>query len=138
LGRARDAAFGWDNEYGRTEVEVPAFAIDRYPVTNGEFAAFVHDGGYAARELWDDAAWSWKQARGLAHPHFWFRRGDAWWYRGQLEDPPLPLDWPACGSQAEACAYARWREAELPSEAEWQRAAFGTPEGTERAYPWGD
>jgi formylglycine-generating enzyme required for sulfatase activity len=41
-------------------------------------------------------------------------------------------------SHAEASAYARWRRRRLPTEAEYHRAAFGTPEGPERPFPWGD
>ena len=55
-----------------------------------------------------------------------------------FEDIPLPPDWPVYVSQAEATAYARWRNRRLPTEAEYHRAAFGTPTGVERSYPWGD
>jgi formylglycine-generating enzyme required for sulfatase activity len=49
---------------------------------------------------------------------------------------PLPADWPVYVSQAEAAAYARWVGKQLPNEAEWQRVAYGTPEGADREYPW--
>ena len=59
-------------------------------------------------------------------------------YRTMFEDIPLPLDWPVYVSQAEAKAYASWAGKSLPTEAEWQRAAYGTPHGDERTYPWGE
>jgi formylglycine-generating enzyme required for sulfatase activity len=55
-----------------------------------------------------------------------------------FERIPLPLAWPVYVSHAEAAAYARWRDARLPTEGEFQRAAFGTPDGRERRFPWGD
>jgi iron(II)-dependent oxidoreductase len=51
---------------------------------------------------------------------------------------PLALDWPVYVSQAEAAAYAHWAGKSLPTEAEWQQAACGTPDGQTRAYPWGN
>ena len=51
---------------------------------------------------------------------------------------PLPLEWPVYVSHAEASAYARWAGLALPTEAQWHRAAYGTPDGSERAYPWGN
>lgn len=50
---------------------------------------------------------------------------------------PLPLEWPVYVSHAEATAYARWTGKKLPTEAQFHRAAYGTPDGGERAYPWG-
>ena len=51
---------------------------------------------------------------------------------------PLPLSWPVYVSHAEAAAYCRWAGKKLPSEAQWHRAAYGAPDGTERSYPWGE
>lgn len=139
LGLPRDGeAFGWDNEFEEHVVDVPAFAVDKYEVTNAGFLKFVAAGGYDNRDLWTDEDWAWKTERELTHPGFWRRRGDAWYLRTMFDEIPLPLDWPVYVSQAEASAYARWAGKQLPTEAEWQRAAYGSPGGNERSYPWGN
>ena len=129
--------FGWDNEFEEHCVEVPAFEIDAYNVSNGDFLRFVRVGGYQRRELWNDAAWQWKESRGLEYPYFWTRRGEQWFYRTMFGEVPLPLDWPVYVSHAEAEAYSRWLRKSLPSEAEFHRAAYATRDGSERRYPWG-
>jgi len=119
LGARRDALpFGWDNEFDQTEITVGAFGIDVHDVTNGDFLEFVRTGG--------------------APPPNWFERDGAWMLRGVFEDLPLPLSWPVYVSQQQAAAFAAWSGARLPTEAEYHRAAFGTPAGGERAFPWGD
>lgn len=139
LGLSRaDAEFGWDNEYERHGVRVPGFAIDRYKVTNRDYLEFVQAGGYRERLLWADRDWKWKEEAGISHPVFWTRVGDAWLYRTMFDQVPLPYDWPVYVSHAEASAYARWKGKSLPTEAQWHRAAVGTPEGPEREYPWGN
>jgi len=140
LGKQRipEAGFGWDNEFEEQKEQVPPFSIDAYPVTNTEFLAFIRAGGYADRALWNDADWEWKEAAGLRHPHFWVPSGGSWKYHAMTGEIPLPPDAPVYVSQAEAGAYARWKGRRLPSEAQWHRAAYGTAEGRERAYPWGD
>ncbi|MGH9331453.1 MAG: SUMF1/EgtB/PvdO family nonheme iron enzyme, partial [Vicinamibacterales bacterium] len=97
--------FWWDNEYPALEVDVPAFDIDVFPVTNQGFLAFVE--------------------AGQEPPHFWARRNGTWVWRGMFEEVPLPPAWPAFVSHAEASAYARWRDSRLPTEAEFHRAAYG-------------
>jgi iron(II)-dependent oxidoreductase len=139
LGLPRDgASFGWDNEYEAHEVNVPAFDVDQYKVTNGQYLEFVKAGGYEMRALWRDESWHWKTDRGISHPVFWKSAGDEWLFRGMFEEFRLPLDWPVYVSHAEATAYARWAGKSLPTEEEWHRAAYGTEDGTERNYPWGD
>lgn len=140
LGLSRsDGIFGWDNEYERHTLDIPAFAIDRYKKSNAEYLDFINGGGYDSRELWNDADWAWKESNRISHPAFW-RRGDAtgdWLWKGMFAEIPLPPDWPVYVSHAEASAYARWAGKRLPTEAQWQRAAYGSPDGSTRRYPWG-
>lgn len=140
--------FGWDNEYESHVVDVPAFEIDRYKVTNRQYLEFMADGGYETRVCWNDDDWNWKTAHEITHPLFWKKKDDGssghtWVYRAMFDEIPfdklpLALDWPVYVSQAEATAYARWVGKSLPTEVEWQRAAYGTPDGHARAYPWGN
>jgi len=116
---------------------VPAFAVDRHDVTNERYLEFVDAGGYRDPQWWRPDDWAWLQREAVANPLFWERDGDRWLWRGMFDRLPLPPAWPVYVSQAEASAYARWRGARLPTEAEFQRAAYGSPSG-ERAHPWGD
>jgi len=135
LGMTRDAGrFGWDNEFGEMRVDVPAFEIDRHMVTNGAFLAFVEDGGYRESKWWSPQDWAWKEAERITQPAGWSQRatGDGhheWILRTMFDEVPLPLDWPVYVSHAEASAYANWAGKSLPSEAQWQRAAHGAPQG---------
>jgi ergothioneine biosynthesis protein EgtB len=138
LRRGDRSEFGWDNEYELHAVGVPAFAIDRHKVTHRHYLAFIDAGGYRNRELWTEAAWNWINSQGIAHPGFWIPNASGWRYRTMFHEIELPLDWPVYVSHAEAAAYARWAEKRLPTEAEWHRAAYASPSGAERAFPWGD
>ncbi len=129
--------FGWDNEFELHQVEVPAFEIDEYKVTNGEFLKFLREGGYENRSLWSDSDWEWIKRERIRYPKCWVPRGDSWNYRTMFAEVRLPLDWPVYASHAEAAAYARWAGKRLPTEAQFHRAAYGTPDGLERPYPWG-
>ncbi len=132
--------FAWDAELGPTDLDLPAFTIDNLPVTVGRFAEFVAAGGYSDHRFWRPEAWSWRQRAGLEHPAGWARGADGSftvpWLLGRLSLADA-AGWPAQVSQGEAAAYARWRKARLPTEAELHRAAFTTPDGQTRPYPWG-
>jgi len=130
--------FAWDNERPRYRVHVERFAIDRHNVTNGRYLEFVEAGGYDDARWWTGEEWQWINEEKIRHPLFWERQEGEWFWRGMFDLVPLPLAWPVYVSQTEACAFARWQGRRLPTEAEFQRAAFGTPEGAERRYPWGE
>ena len=118
LGAARDEiVFGWDNEFERTVLEVPAFEIDRHNVTNGDYLEFVKAGGPV--------------------PPFWTERGGVVRLSTVYAEIDLPLSWPVYVTHTQAAAYARWQGRRLPTEAQYHRAAFGAPDGSERAFPWG-
>jgi gamma-glutamyl hercynylcysteine S-oxide synthase len=138
LGAAAHAGFGWDNEFAEHRVPVEAFSIAHRKVTNGDWLEFIDAGGYTTPRFWTADDWSWVATAGVSHPPFWARRGADWLWRGMFDEVPLPLAWPVYVTHAEASAFARWKGGRLPSEAEFHRAAFGSPRGDERAYPWGD
>jgi iron(II)-dependent oxidoreductase len=115
----QNVEFGWDIEFRELAVDVPAFELDKYPVTNAEYLAFVEQGG------------------GAIAP-FWVKRDGAWMQTAMFDEVPLPLAWPVYVSQEQALAYAAWRGARLMTEPEFHRAAYGAPDGSERRQPWGD
>lgn len=144
-GRARLGAqfgavdFGWDNEFAETVVDVPAFAIDSLPVTNGDYFEFVASGAYDDTRFWRPEDWRWKQLENKSHPASWYRHGGNWFYRSMFDTLALKdvASWPVYVSLAEARAYANWLGKRLPTEAEFHRAAYYGPDGRESVYPWG-
>ena len=138
LSRGDLHSFGWDNEYDAYSVDVPAFAVDQCMVTNRQYLEFMSAGGYEDRKLWKENDWEWKTQHDIRHPAFWKHDKDRWYYLAMFDEVPLPLEWPVYVSHAEASAYARWAGKSLPTEAQWHRAAYGTPQGPESAHPWGE
>ena len=119
-----DESLAYDNERPATAATLAPFALDAHPVTAAAWARFMGAGGYAARELWDDAGWHWRRALDLTAPRGW-RRAGAGFVRARL-DGWRAVDGrePVCGvSWWEARAYARFVGGRLPCEAEWEHAA---------------
>jgi iron(II)-dependent oxidoreductase len=146
LGARPEDRFCFDNEKWAHPVEVAPFRIARTAVSNAEYAAFVEDGGYRRRELWDEEGWAWRAGAGLDQPVYWRRGGDGWEHRRFDRWEPLP---PRAAvihvSWHEASAYCRWAGRRLPTEVEWEVAAAGEPGADgrslapgKRRHPWGE
>ncbi|MBJ7332292.1 MAG: ergothioneine biosynthesis protein EgtB, partial [Solirubrobacteraceae bacterium] len=115
------SGFAYDNERPAHDVELPAFRIDRGLVTAGAWREFMADGGYARRSLWTAGGWAWRTEHAVTKPLFWEQEGMT---RSFDRVATLPDDLPVLHISAhEADAFARWRGARLPTEAEWERAA---------------
>jgi formylglycine-generating enzyme required for sulfatase activity len=114
LGQS-EREFGWDNEFPQHAVAVDDFEIARHKVTNGDYRRFVEAGG--------------------AVPPFWQQRDGRWAVQRMFDTAPLKLDAPVYLTHQQAEAFAAWAGARLPTEAEWQRAAYAAGA---RRFPWGD
>ena len=117
--------FAFDCEGPRHRALLHPHAIADRTVTNGEWAAFIDDGGYRDARHWLSDGWAWVQAEGIDAPFYWARGGDGGWSRFGLDgrrpiDPAAPV---THVSLFEADAYASWAGARLPTEFEWEAAA---------------
>ncbi len=116
--------FCFDNETPRHRVFLEPFELASHPVTHGDFADFIADGGYRRPELWLSLGWEWVNANKITAPLYWEKHNDDWTTFTLHGMVNIDANTPICHiSFFEADAYARWYGARLPTEAEWEHAA---------------
>jgi formylglycine-generating enzyme required for sulfatase activity len=143
MGSPASDTLAGPNEKPQHQLYIPySYWIGRYPVTVGEYRAFIEAGCYEKRRYWTTLGWLWRLRKNTQTPKFW---GATKW-AGDDRQPVVGVSW------HEAVAYCRWLSAiterayALPSEAEWEKAARGgvtLPDGRPnlnpgRLWPWGD
>lgn len=142
LGADKNIDFCFDNEKWQHPVNVESFAIAKAATSYQQYAAFIDEGGYENQQYWDKAGWEWLQQNKITSPNGWKKDANGNWLIKAFDQwhPMHPhaavihINW------FEASAWCRWAGRRLPTEAEWELAASGTPDNinAKRTYPWGN
>jgi ergothioneine biosynthesis protein EgtB len=134
--------FAFDNEKPAHQVFLQDYALDRALVSNGDFLAFIQDGGYQNFRWWFSEGWEVVNRDQWRAPLYWESHDGVWmirdfsgWHHAESKanEPVSHV------SFFEASAYAKWAGKRLPTEGEWEKAAtFDPSTGERRAFPWGN
>lgn len=127
IGHGADT-FAFDNETPRHRVLLTPHTIASRLITNGEYLEFMHADGYRRAEFWLSDGWNAARAHQWHAPLYWEQRDARWWVYTLGGMRPVHEHEPVCHiSLYEADAYARWADARLPTEAEWEALANQHP-----------
>ena len=133
--------FAFDNEKPAHKVFLQDFAIDRAPVSNGDYLEFMRD-GYQDFRWWFSEGWEVANREHWQAPLYWELHDGEWMIRdfSGLHSAASKTNEPVSHvSYYEASAFAKWAGKRLPSEAEWEKAACFVADGNARQlFPWGD
>ncbi len=131
--------------YGGEMILIPlgenyAYYMDKFEITNEQFAEFINSDGYELREYWiiddgsisvEDLGWQYNGKNKWQCPKFWDLSNIPYWqndiYSNKLNTPVVGITW------FEAYAYSKWAGRSLPLHKEYQNAI-----GLKQTYPWGE
>lgn len=138
----QSSGFAFDNEKPSHQVFLHDFAIDKAPVSNGDFLEFISDGGYENFRWWFSEGWETVNREQWRAPLYWEFHDGEWMIRdfsglntaaSRKDDPVSHV------SYFEASAFAKWAGKRLPTESEWEKAAcYDAKRKVRNAFPWGD
>lgn len=116
--------FAYDNEFGQHKVYLEGSMLSSHLSSNGEFLDFVKDGAYQKASLWLSEAWAHINKEKMNKPYYWQEIHGEWFEFTLHGLQPLDLNAPVSHiSYFEADAFARWSNARLPTEFEWEALA---------------
>lgn len=131
MGSTENDTAVWEHsrdEYPQHSVYLDAFSISKYEITNAQFKAFMDAGGYTNSAYWSTEGWTWRVTNDVTAPYYW-QNGYENCGPGFPNHPISYIYW------YEADAFCRWAGGNLPTEAQWEKAARGTD--SSNCWPWG-
>ena len=137
LGKNKEAQlFGWDNEYGEHQANIPAFKAAKYLTSNAEYLEFINDNGYSNDAYWCTEGKAWREYTHAEQPLFWMSTEYGYKLRTVSREIELPMSWPVEVNHLEAAAFCKWksekegRQITLPTEDEYSRLREVSKVGT--------